>query len=744
MTLQDAVAKALSDRNIKVDDFEHFGVHSQKIAGEVVGLNARYRFVLDMQASTLIVEPQGKERFDQYLVDRECRKGYSCGGSCITRSKACLKNLSAEQVKLVNDLKGMARVSLSQQLQAENAAAAAGGTVESVESVESVETPAVPSVLSTEEPTVLQPSEPDAPEFVDFEGTILDIPSAPSSLQERMFETQLKLEDMPPAQAQRILDEHMGEDLVFVSPLDVTQSERDKFVASELEALQLVMGRLTTGELKERARLLYSLDEDQIRQFGSLNRKATYFAAIANRGGDQARISQVIANRANQEATRELEKRLDSLNRAIAGEGQLGNIREANPNTSITAVRDREGFDGYLYSTYTTDDGEEFTARSPNRTAQIATAETFNTDEFPLANNTVLFDEDNPVTQTLLKDYALSYGTDINNSLVLQYDANTNEDSDFASTDRVVSGMRDLAAANLDEGGVVLMPAQTDRQKDIATALGLQNNLQNIEPFDDDRQPNLYVGIYKDGRIQPIDNPDQRVEDMLAVRQGRTRQMEEGAERLGTPDIVRSFLGPGLTEEQELAQMRTYREAEDRLLGRSPTGTVPSKEVWEQRADEWSRSIFGDFDEGANGFSLAQTKAHDVAHPITHEMLGTNTARIHRDFGGFLDAQGRDSLIAEEAIVNMVEHFSRGDSQEASLLNGVRLARVLARSSNTSDEERAYYRSPEFKTQLQRIGNQIYRNNDFADYMEIVMSANRVSGTVTAAGDNFNDTASGG
>lgn len=57
-----------------------------------------------------------------YKEDRECSKGYSCGSSCITRSKACLKSLTAEQVKLVNNLKGMARVALSQQLAQENLA----------------------------------------------------------------------------------------------------------------------------------------------------------------------------------------------------------------------------------------------------------------------------------------------------------------------------------------------------------------------------------------------------------------------------------------------------------------------------------------------------------------------------------------------------------------------------------------------------------------------------------------------
>ena len=72
-------------------------------------------------------------RGDAQRDDRECSKGYSCGNSCITRNKACLKSLTAEQKTLVNSLKGLARVQLSQELTAENQAAAAGqagGTVE--------------------------------------------------------------------------------------------------------------------------------------------------------------------------------------------------------------------------------------------------------------------------------------------------------------------------------------------------------------------------------------------------------------------------------------------------------------------------------------------------------------------------------------------------------------------------------------------------------------------------------------
>lgn len=58
---------------------------------------------------------------EAFRSDRECSKGYTCGAACITRSKACLKNLTAEQKKRVNSLKGKARLELATQLNAENA-----------------------------------------------------------------------------------------------------------------------------------------------------------------------------------------------------------------------------------------------------------------------------------------------------------------------------------------------------------------------------------------------------------------------------------------------------------------------------------------------------------------------------------------------------------------------------------------------------------------------------------------------
>jgi hypothetical protein len=183
---------------------------------------------------------------------------------------------------------------------------------------------------------------------------------------------------------------------------------------------------------------------------------------------------------------------------------------------------------------------------------------------------------------------------------------------------------------------------------------------------------------------------------------------------------------------------------ENAYLGRKPTGKHGDYAHYEQKSADWAKAKFGDFDEGANGFSLAQTKAHDIAHPVTHDLIGMDSDKIHSHFGKMKDGNGNNALYAEEAIVNVMEQMSRGVSIEAATLNGVRLARVMTRSGVGSEEATAYVRSPDFAQKLTQAANHAYRQDDFAPLIAHVRKSNRLSGTVTAAGDNFTNSASGG
>jgi hypothetical protein len=185
-------------------------------------------------------------------------------------------------------------------------------------------------------------------------------------------------------------------------------------------------------------------------------------------------------------------------------------------------------------------------------------------------------------------------------------------------------------------------------------------------------------------------------------------------------------------------------ELENTYLGRKPTGKHGDYNDYAAKAEKWANDKFGDFAQGANGFSLAQTKAHDIAHPVTHDLLGMNSDQIHARLGKMTDANGANALYGEEAIVNVMEQMSRGVSIEAAVLNGVRLARVMTRGGIGSAEATKYVRSPEFAKELGSLASKAYRNNDFAPLIAHVRQSNRISGTVMAAGDNFASSASGG
>jgi hypothetical protein len=329
---------------------------------------------------------------------------------------------------------------------------------------------------------------------------------------------------------------------------------------------------------------------------------------------------------------------------------------------------------------------------------------------------------------------------------------------------------QDLIAATTPDGGTVVMYGRGKSDRSIAQSLGLNpaehfdfsddferdlktsgeanKKLQNINSKD------IFIGRYENGKIRAI--TEQEIADINTIKTLRQEQINKGTqaqsiqytrslfERNGiSPDSVGSAseIAQGFKDEDAIVQK--LKATEDRYLGRKPT-QIGDYKSYETKADTWAKETFGNFGDGANGFTLAQTKAHDVAHPITHELLNSNSKEISKQLGNLKQADGKPSLLGEEAIVNVVEHLSRGDSIEASILNGLRLARVLSRSPSEGDKAREYVRSREFKNTLATMAHELYRHRNFSLYMDRVRVSNRISGTVRNGGDDFTNSASGG
>jgi hypothetical protein len=314
-------------------------------------------------------------------------------------------------------------------------------------------------------------------------------------------------------------------------------------------------------------------------------------------------------------------------------------------------------------------------------------------------------------------------------------------------------------------GGIVtladdMFEGAPERTKKMAAALGLKlpefmfdsdeekpDTVENVVKWARSEAPDqaedfvkringFYIGKYSNGKITPVTKHD--VESIDAIRKLRKSQIRE----LPGTNTSPNFLKASYENEDLFADK--LAKIEDAYLGRKPT-KIKSLEAYKAKANKWAEEQFGKVDAGANGFSLEQTLAHDVAHPIVHEMLKSSTDGINKRFGSTLQNDGRPSLVLEEAIVNVAEHLSRGDSIEASILNGLRLAKVLSRNKEVqSDAVRAQVRDRAFTHELAKMGHELYRHKNFSLYMKYIRETNRISGTVTQAGDDFTNSASGG
>jgi hypothetical protein len=273
-------------------------------------------------------------------------------------------------------------------------------------------------------------------------------------------------------------------------------------------------------------------------------------------------------------------------------------------------------------------------------------------------------------------------------------------------------------ASRYKEGALIAITAEDKTSNQNLKKLGLTG-------YPPGKKPAIFVGVVNNGKVVPVD-PDKlkkQVDTSKDVRLLRDAQFEVGIYQKNAKN-------------EELI-VESLRAKEDVWVGRNPQpGKVKDLNHYEKESEKWAKSL--GLEDAANGFSQEATKAHDVAHPITHEMLNMSSEQINEFLGGFKNKDGSINLAAEEAIVNIVEHLSRGDSFEASLINGKRLVRVLSRRS--TKKKRDYLRSPEFDKKLEELAAKIYKNDNFHDYMKVVRYHNQISGTVTEKGNIFNST----
>jgi hypothetical protein len=187
-------------------------------------------------------------------------------------------------------------------------------------------------------------------------------------------------------------------------------------------------------------------------------------------------------------------------------------------------------------------------------------------------------------------------------------------------------------------------------------------------------------------------------------------------------------------QKEEAAVAAKVASYENELYDRKPRKTA-TEANYIKKAEEWAKTQgFTSNGDGVNGFTAKQAAKHDIAHPATHDLVGLNSKTLNGHFGGLKTKSGKPSLLGEEAIVNAVEHLSRGDTVEASVMSGVRVARMLSRES--TEQERKYVRSPRFLQDLSELTEKAIRHNDYASISKVVRESNWESGTVTQRGNS--------
>ena len=243
----------------------------------------------------------------------------------------------------------------------------------------------------------------------------------------------------------------------------------------------------------------------------------------------------------------------------------------------------------------------------------------------------------------------------------------------------------------------------------------------------------IFINFDSKGQIRKATDAEMELAPLRAkaskLREDQSAMIE--AEHSSSFSLSKADLKQIRNEETAIA--KKVNEAEDKLYGRKNTKTATEAEYID-KAELWAKSQgFKNDGNDVNGFSAKQAAKHDIAHPATHDLVGLDSAGIHSYFGGLKTASGKKSLLGEEAVVNVMEHLSRGDTLEYSVMSGTRVARMLSKDSTKA--ERAYVRSPKFLQDLNSLAEKSLRADNFGTITKVIRESNWESGTVTQAGN---------
>lgn len=260
-----------------------------------------------------------------------------------------------------------------------------------------------------------------------------------------------------------------------------------------------------------------------------------------------------------------------------------------------------------------------------------------------------------------------------------------------------------------------------------------QGNKMNDGSINENNLKNIIVNFDDKGQIRKATDAELKTAPARAeafrLREEQVAQVE--AEHTFSVGLSKDDIKAIRKEETSVS--KKVQEVEDKLYGRKNTKTATEAE-YTARAEKWAESQgFKNDGDGVNGFTAKQAAKHDIAHPATHDLVGLDSDGIHSYFGGLKTASGKKSLLGEEAIVNVMEHLSRGDTLESSVMSGTRVARMLSRDS--TPEERAYVRSPKFLQDLNSLAEKSLRADNFGTISKVIRESNWESGTVTQAGN---------
>lgn len=284
-----------------------------------------------------------------------------------------------------------------------------------------------------------------------------------------------------------------------------------------------------------------------------------------------------------------------------------------------------------------------------------------------------------------------------------------------------MSNLKKLVDADLVTVSEVGSPFQPGLSKDMDDLISQNARIKVSVNFD------------KEGKIRKASALETSlIPNRIKATTARGEQSELIEEEHGS-GLVRSPKELAGIRRRETIAAQKVAVIEDDLYARKPK-KIATEGEYVKKAQDWAKSQ-GFVNDGSdiNGFTAKQAAKHDIAHPATHDLVGLDSKGLNNYFGGLRTASGSRSLVGEEGIVNAVEHLSRGDTPESSLMSGVRVSRMLSR--NGTPDEIKFFRCSGFVKSLNELVEKAIKMDDYGSISKVVRESNWLAGTVKRMGN---------